>query len=88
VKGAPFSATKFDDPEYQALFDKALTTADEKAHADVVHQMQKIDYDRGGNIIPYFFPVIDAAAKNVQGILPGVSGVAMNTFSFRDFWMD
>ena len=49
--------------------------------------MMKIDYEQGGNIIPYFFPVIDAVASYLYGVEPTVTGQAMRTFQFQEFWM-
>jgi peptide/nickel transport system substrate-binding protein len=88
VSGAPFPVEHFNDPEYNALFEKAYTSADPAVHTESVHAMQKIDYDRGSLIIPYFFPVVDATAPNVKGVLPGSAGIALNAFSFRDFWIE
>jgi peptide/nickel transport system substrate-binding protein len=87
VPGAPFSATKFDDPEYNKLFNKATTTTDDAAKKDAVQQMLKIDYERGGNIIPFYFPVIDAVASNVYGVEPSVIGQALSGFQFKEFWI-
>lgn len=87
IKGAPFSATKFNDPKYQALFDKATSTLDEAEQKDAVQQMVEIDYNDGGNIIPFFFPVIDAVADYVYGVEPSVVGQALSTFQFKEFWI-
>ncbi|MEA2621224.1 MAG: peptide/nickel transport system substrate-binding protein [Chloroflexota bacterium] len=88
VTEAPFQVTHFSDPEYDALYATALASADEAVHKDAIHGMQKIDYERGGFIIPYFFPVVDATSSKVKGVLPGPAGIALNGFSFRDFWME
>ena len=88
VTGAPFQVAHFSDPQYDALYKKAFVSADPAVHKDVVHQMQKIDYERGGLIIPYFFPVVDATTTKVKGVLPGPAGIALNGFAFRDFWME
>ncbi|MDQ6818275.1 MAG: ABC transporter substrate-binding protein [Actinomycetota bacterium] len=87
LKGAPFSATKFDDPTYNQLFAKATSTLDPVQQRDAVHQMLKIDYDQGGNIIPFFFPVIDAVSSKVHGVGPSVTGQALRTFQFKEFWI-
>jgi peptide/nickel transport system substrate-binding protein len=88
VGDAPFNGAHFNDPEYNALYARAMASADKTVHRDVIHAMSKIDYDRGGNIIPYFFPVIDAAAPHVKGITPSVSGFALSFFDFKHFWLD
>ena len=56
--GAPFNFTMFNDPEYNSLYTQALAQLDAGKHADLIHQMARIEYDRGGYIILYFFPVM------------------------------
>jgi peptide/nickel transport system substrate-binding protein len=87
IKGAPFSATHFDDPHYNQLFTQATGTLDDNQRRDAVHQMLRIDYDQGGNIIPFFFPVIDAVSSKVRGVQPSVTGQALSTFQFKEFWI-
>jgi peptide/nickel transport system substrate-binding protein len=87
AKGAPFSATKFADPEYNDLYAKATTTTDEAAQREAVQEMLRIDYERGGNIIPFYFPVIDAVSPQVQGVEESVVGQALSTFQFKEFWL-
>jgi peptide/nickel transport system substrate-binding protein len=87
ITGAPFSATHFNDAHYNSLYKQALSTLDTSLRREIKQEMWKIDYYRGGNIIPFFFPVIDAVAPHVYGVEPTVSGQAMRTFKFQEFWM-
>ncbi|MBS1862928.1 MAG: ABC transporter substrate-binding protein [Actinobacteria bacterium] len=87
LKGAPFSATKFNDPRYNKLFEQATATTDKGHQTELIHEMVKIDWSEGGNIIPFYFPIIDAAAPNVHGIEPSIVGQALSTFQFMNFWM-
>lgn len=84
---APFNATFQNDPNYDALYAQAVATLDKGKQADLAHQMQKIEYDNGGNIIPYFFPVIDAAAQKVQGVKETKNGLSPGGFDWKHFWM-
>ena len=70
VPSGPYNETHYDNPQYTSLFDKALKTVDESERTDIVHQMQQIDYDDGGYIIPLFPPVIDGVASTVHGVAP------------------
>ncbi len=88
VKGAPFSATHQADPQYDKLYQQAIREVDEGKRGELVKEMLQFDYDKGGNIIPYNFPVIDAVAANVKGVKPGVSGVALNGFDWKNFWVE
>jgi peptide/nickel transport system substrate-binding protein len=84
---APFNATKFNDPEYNALYAQAIAELDEAKRTDLIHQMVHIDYDRGANIIPYFFPTIDASASMTGGIGESANGYSPGGNDFTDFWL-
>jgi len=88
LAGAPFSATHFNDAEYAQLFTQATATVDPAKQKDIVGQMLQIDYDRGGNIIPYFFPNIDAVASYVVGVDEAVTGQALGNWNFKNVWLD
>jgi peptide/nickel transport system substrate-binding protein len=60
--------THWHDPEWDALWTKLNRTTDPAGYRDIVHQMQAIEWERGGYIIPGFSNSIDAAAKNVRGL--------------------
>jgi peptide/nickel transport system substrate-binding protein len=87
VPGAPFNFTHFNDPTYTKLFKKAAATTDAATQREAVHEMLKIDYDKGGYIIPYYFPVIDAVSSKVQGVEQSVTGQALSSFNFKKFWL-
>jgi peptide/nickel transport system substrate-binding protein len=70
VPSGPYNETHYNNPTYTAQFNQALKTVDETKRTDIVHQMQQIDYDDGGYIIPLFPPVIDGVASTVHGIQP------------------
>ncbi|MCQ6272755.1 ABC transporter substrate-binding protein [Pseudarthrobacter sp. R1] len=84
---APFNATAFHDDEYDQLFQKAISTLDAKERAGYVQAMQKIDYDRGGNIIPVFYPIIDAVTPKVGGVVEDISGFPLGNNTYQDIWL-
>ena len=84
---APFNATFQNDPAYDGLYAQAVATLDKGKQADLAHQMMKIEYDTGGNIIPYFFPVIDAATQKVQGVNETKNGLSPGGFDWKHFWL-
>ncbi|HWH19463.1 MAG TPA: hypothetical protein VN671_02945, partial [Solirubrobacterales bacterium] len=69
------------------LFEEASSTLDEEKKGEFVHEMMKLDYEEGGYIIPIFFPVIDGVAPYVYGVEPSVTGQALSTFQFQNFWI-
>jgi len=87
ITGSVFNMTNFSNPKYDKLFAEASKTIDEKKQTELVHEMVQIDYEEGGYIIPYNFPVIDAWAPNVHGIAPSVLGQALSNFQFQNFWI-
>jgi peptide/nickel transport system substrate-binding protein len=84
---APFNACKFNDPEYNSLYNQAIAEVDGGKRADLIHAMVKIDDDRGANIIPYFFPTIDASSQKVGGIKQFPTGFSPGGNDFASFWL-
>ena len=84
---SPANETHFNDPVYAKLYAQALRTVDKTKRAELAHEMQKIEYDRGGYIIPFFSPTIDGYAKNVMGVTEGKTGVSFNDFNFKKVWL-
>lgn len=83
---APYNETHWDNPRYDALFHEGLRTVNESKRADIAHEMQLIDYDSGGYIIPYFPPVIDGYATRVKGTVRSKTGISFNDFDFKNMW--
>lgn len=88
VPTAPFNATFFNDEEYGRLYQAAVATSDAARQTECVHQMQRIDYERGGNIIPVFYPIIDATSPQVGGVTKDVSGWPLGNWNFKELWLD
>lgn len=87
ITGAPYNETHQADPSYDKLFVQATSTLNPSLQKEIVHEMMTYDYQKGGLIIPFFFPVIDAVASNVNGVSPAITGQALDTFSFQNFWI-
>lgn len=89
LPNAPFNSTKFNDPHYNDLFDQALrTTTASDTRRSITHEMMAIDYNTGGNCIPYFLPTIDGLSSRVHGVQESVTGIAMGGFDWSNVWMD
>ena len=83
---APYNPTFFNDPQYLKLYREATSTIDKSKQAALIHDMAHIDYDSGGNIIPYFFPTIDAHVPKLQGVEESATGLSPGGFYFKKFW--
>jgi peptide/nickel transport system substrate-binding protein len=87
IPGAPYNETHWNDPRTNSLYADALKTVDVAKRTEIVHELQKIDYDEGGYIIPYFPPVIDGYAPNVNGLVPSKVGSPLNEYAFKNLWL-
>jgi peptide/nickel transport system substrate-binding protein len=84
---APFNETHWDNARYNSLYAQAIATTDTSLRTEIAHEMQQIEYDEGGYIIPFFPPVIDGFGTNVGGLVPGKSGLSLNAYDFKGVWL-
>jgi peptide/nickel transport system substrate-binding protein len=74
---------------YISLYQQALAETDATKRADIIHQMQTIEYSQGGYIIPMFNNLVDAYSTKVAGFNNG-SKATLNLDSFghgyRTIW--
>ncbi len=84
---APFNETHFHNPAYDALYQQAIATVDASKRTELAREMQRIDYDDGGYIIPFFPPVIDGYGTNVHGLIPFKGGLSLNGYNFSRVWL-
>ena len=87
-KDAPFNANHQDDPAYNKLYAEGIATLDENRRKEIIGEMIRFDYEQGGYITPYNFPVIDAVSSKVKGVTESVSGVALGNFDWKNIWME
>ena len=69
------------DSNYISLYQDALKEVNASKRADIIHQMQKLEYGQGGYIIPMFNNLVDAYATKVGGFNNG-SKATLNLDSF------
>jgi peptide/nickel transport system substrate-binding protein len=84
---APFNETHFHNDAYDALYRQAIATVDASKRAELAREMQRIDYQDGGYIIPFFPPVIDGYGTNVHGLVPSKGGLSLNGYDFSRVWL-
>jgi peptide/nickel transport system substrate-binding protein len=84
---APFNETHWDNAQYNSLYSQAIATVDDALRTEMAHEMQQIEYDEGGYIIPFFPPVIDGYGTNVGGIVPSKIGLSLNAYDFKGVWL-
>ncbi len=83
------NTTHFDDPEFNSLFNQASKQLNLAKRTEIIHQMQKIQYERGGYIIWSFQNGVDAYSTKLGGIQPvdetgwGLGRCQLNKLYFR-----
>ncbi len=68
----PFNTTNvthFRDAKFNALYNQAAKQLDEKKRCEIVAEMQRIQYERGGYIIWSFGNSVDAYSKKIGGVI-------------------
>ncbi|MHA3724696.1 ABC transporter substrate-binding protein [Leucobacter sp. HY1910] len=74
LPGGEENATHMDDPEYNELAAKLYATADPDEQCEIITQLQSIEHDRGGDIVPAFSQSITAYRDRVEGLTPDLFG--------------
>lgn len=82
---SPYPETHFNDPHYTALYYDANKTGNASVRKEIEYEMQKIDFNQGGYIIPCFVDSLDAYSSNVSGHVTGKVGEPLGNFNFEDY---
>jgi peptide/nickel transport system substrate-binding protein len=86
LSDAVWNETHWRDKEFDSLIQEAQSAADEETAAEVWHQVQEIQFERGGYIIWCNQNLVDAAANKVRGITPS-SFFNLGGWNYRDVWL-
>ena len=54
---------------------------------ELIHEMQKIEYDQGGYILPVFNPNFDGHDSRLAGVVPGRVGLSFGGYDFKSYWL-
>jgi peptide/nickel transport system substrate-binding protein len=73
---------------FGSLYNQALAETDAAKRMQIEHEMQQIEYNIGGYIIPFFGGLIDAYAANVKGLKPSKGTLNLDSFGhgYRTIW--
>lgn len=80
---SPFNTPHWENPKFLSLYEQAMAEANEGARADIAHEMQKIERDDGGNVIPFFYNYVDGYSPKVVGLLPDKGSLNLSGYDFR-----
>jgi peptide/nickel transport system substrate-binding protein len=73
---------------YLSLYHQALAEVDKTKRIALKRQMQQLEYDQGGYIIPFFNNLVDAYSTKVSGFQPSKGTLNLDSFGhgFRTIW--
>jgi peptide/nickel transport system substrate-binding protein len=83
LKSSPFNETHWDHPLFVRLIEQARAELDDGKRADLLHQAQAIEHERGGYLVWSFSNQIDAHSSQVRGFAPARSGIPLTNYGFR-----
>jgi peptide/nickel transport system substrate-binding protein len=67
------------------LYKQANSTADPATRRQIEHEMQMIDFNEGGYIIPAFIDALDAYSTKITGYSAAKVGQPLSDFDFEHF---
>jgi peptide/nickel transport system substrate-binding protein len=73
---------------FVSLYNQALATTDDSKRVEIEHEMQQIEYNIGGYIIPFFGDLIDGYSSRVKGLKPSKGTLNLDSFGhgFRSIY--
>jgi peptide/nickel transport system substrate-binding protein len=71
-----------------SLYNQALATTDAAKRIEIEHEMQQLEYNIGGYIIPFFNDLIDGYSDRVKGLKPSKGTLNLDSFGhgYRTIW--
>src|SRR6266568_3164863 len=82
---SPFNETHWSLPHYIGLYKQANATADAATRKQIEHEMQSIDFNQGGYIIPAFIDALDAYSTKITGYSAARVGQPLSDFDFEHY---
>jgi peptide/nickel transport system substrate-binding protein len=73
---------------FVSLYNQALAATDEAKRIEIEQEMQKLEYDIGGYIIPFFNDLVDGYSSQVKGLQPSKGTLNLDSFGhgYRTIW--
>jgi peptide/nickel transport system substrate-binding protein len=82
---SPFNETHWHQPKYISLYHQANATASAATRKQIEHEMQQIDFNEGGYIIPAFIDALDAYSTKITGYSAAKVGQPLSDFDFEHY---
>ncbi len=73
---------------FTSLYQQALAATDAGKRTELIHEMQKLEYDNGGYIIPFYGDLVDAASSKIKGLVPSKGTLNLDGYGrgYRTIW--
>jgi peptide/nickel transport system substrate-binding protein len=73
---------------FASLYNQALAATDSSKRIELEHEMQVLEYNNGGYIIPFFGDLIDGYSAKVHGLEPSKGTLNLDSFGhgYRTIW--
>jgi peptide/nickel transport system substrate-binding protein len=84
LPGSPFNETHTDNPHYASLYKQANATTDPHLRTEILHAMQKFDFEQGGYIIPAFVNSLDAYSDKIGGYTTARVDEPLSNFDYAN----
>jgi peptide/nickel transport system substrate-binding protein len=84
LPGSPYNETHWGAGAFEKLINQARAELDPTKRAALLHEAQKMEYDTGGYIIPYFSNQIDAYSSKWGGFVEAKSGFPLGNYWFKN----
>ncbi len=85
AKGAGLNEAHFSNARYNSLYKQALALPTGSRQTEIIHEMNMIDYNEGGYIIPFYSPLVDGFSPKLVGPVSNVVGSLSGQY-FKSFW--
>ena len=87
LPGSSFNETHYSDPRYAALYDEGLKTLDKAKRSEIATELQQIQYEEGGYIVPVIVPNLSACSPSVSGLGASKCGLPFNSSDLTKAWI-
>jgi peptide/nickel transport system substrate-binding protein len=84
LPSSPFNETHWGAGKFEKLINQARAELNTSKRTEILHEAQKMEYDQGGYIIPYFSNQIDAYSGKLGGFVEAKSGFPLGNYWFKN----
>jgi peptide/nickel transport system substrate-binding protein len=84
LPNSPFNETHWGSGKFEKLINQARAELDATKRTEILREAEKMEYDEGGYIIPYFSNQIDGYSSKLGGLVEAKSGFPLGNYWFKN----